>query len=122
MVACNWYFKAEGLATRGLSGHGCSDGFSFAGVIFFFSSACCSGVSTSFSLAAMASWSSFIFALFCSSLSEVSETTAWRLVLASARMSLTFAFRSEEHTSELQSHSDIVCRLLLEKKKQNTIR
>src|SRR5438034_5933696 len=26
--------------------------------------------------------------------------------------------RSEEHTSELQSHSDIVCRLLLEKKKQ----
>src|SRR5260221_1939765 len=27
--------------------------------------------------------------------------------------------RSEEHTSELQSHSDIVCRLLLEKKKHN---
>src|SRR5260221_4027077 len=25
-------------------------------------------------------------------------------------------YRSEEHTSELQSHSDIVCRLLLEKK------
>src|SRR5438132_4690494 len=25
--------------------------------------------------------------------------------------------RSEEHTSELQSHSDVVCRLLLEKKK-----
>src|SRR5438034_4317291 len=25
-------------------------------------------------------------------------------------------FRSEEHTSELQSHSDLVCRLLLEKK------
>ena len=25
--------------------------------------------------------------------------------------------RSEEHTSELQSHHDIVCRLLLEKKK-----
>src|SRR5437773_6463354 len=37
----------------------------------------------------------------------------------------TFAFhggvrrtRSEEHTSELQSHHDLVCRLLLEKKKQ----
>src|SRR5437588_6269390 len=29
--------------------------------------------------------------------------------------------RSEEHTSELQSHSDLVCRLLLEKKKK-TIR
>src|SRR5437588_8236395 len=27
-------------------------------------------------------------------------------------------FRSEEHTSELQSHSDLVCRLLLEKKKK----
>src|SRR5438034_4878874 len=29
----------------------------------------------------------------------------------------TFVRRSEEHTSELQSHSDLVCRLLLEKKK-----
>src|SRR5436190_6235205 len=29
-----------------------------------------------------------------------------------------FADRSEEHTSELQSHSDLVCRLLLEKKKK----
>src|SRR5260221_9465883 len=28
--------------------------------------------------------------------------------------------RSEEHTSELQSHSDLVCRLLLEKKKNWT--
>src|SRR5947207_11843786 len=28
--------------------------------------------------------------------------------------------RSEEHTSELQSHSDLVCRLLLEKKKEQT--
>src|SRR5947207_11441543 len=30
-------------------------------------------------------------------------------------------FRSEEHTSELQSHSDLVCRLLLEKKKEKII-
>src|SRR5437588_8666270 len=29
--------------------------------------------------------------------------------------------RSEEHTSELQSHSDLVCRLLLEKKKKYKI-
>src|SRR2546428_6179651 len=29
------------------------------------------------------------------------------------------AERSEEHTSELQSRSDLVCRLLLEKKKKN---
>src|SRR5437773_7771552 len=28
--------------------------------------------------------------------------------------------RSEEHTSELQSHHDLVCRLLLEKKKKQT--
>src|SRR5438034_8135567 len=30
--------------------------------------------------------------------------------------------RSEEHTSELQSHSDLVCRRLLEKKKQSQVR
>src|SRR5437773_8144255 len=30
--------------------------------------------------------------------------------------------RSEEHTSELQSHHDLVCRLLLEKKKKKKIR
>src|SRR5438067_3413047 len=30
------------------------------------------------------------------------------------------AVRSEEHTSELQSRFDLVCRLLLEKKKQNS--
>src|SRR2546430_10917582 len=29
-------------------------------------------------------------------------------------------FRSEEHTSELQSQSNLVCRLLLEKKKKTT--
>src|SRR5438034_8738365 len=29
--------------------------------------------------------------------------------------------RSEEHTSELQSHSDLVCRLLLEKKKKHAV-
>src|SRR2546421_8538641 len=31
-----------------------------------------------------------------------------------------FRMRSEEHTSELQSRSDLVCRLLLEKKKTRT--
>src|SRR5260221_13389092 len=29
------------------------------------------------------------------------------------------SYRSEEHTSELQSHSDLVCRLLLEKKRRS---
>src|SRR5260221_6785818 len=33
------------------------------------------------------------------------------------RIRMTEPVRSEEHTSELQSHSDLVCRLLLEKKK-----
>src|SRR5258707_5837838 len=32
----------------------------------------------------------------------------------------SFAARSEEHTSELQSRQYLVCRLLLEKKKKNT--
>src|SRR5215204_4646624 len=31
---------------------------------------------------------------------------------------MSLGHRSEEHTSELQSHSDLVCRLLLEKKKK----
>src|SRR5206468_4634209 len=33
------------------------------------------------------------------------------------RADLVVRYRSEEHTSELQSRSDLVCRLLLEKKK-----
>src|SRR5206468_11205001 len=35
---------------------------------------------------------------------------------------LSSARRSEEHTSELQSRSDLVCRLLLEKKKKINLR
>src|SRR5260370_42690164 len=45
------------------------------------------------------------------------------VVSASLRTSVSFARfssfqRSEEHTSELQSHLNLVCRLLLEKKKK----
>src|SRR5438874_3448552 len=40
----------------------------------------------------------------------------WRDV-AAARELATESLRSEEHTSELQSRRDLVCRLLLEKKK-----
>src|SRR6266540_6813136 len=36
--------------------------------------------------------------------------------LTQSSNTLMFASRSEEHTSELQSHHDLVCRLLLEKK------
>src|SRR5438132_2893281 len=35
-----------------------------------------------------------------------------------ATFRITLVLRSEEHTSELQSHSDLVCRLLLEKKNE----
>src|SRR2546430_10079859 len=38
---------------------------------------------------------------------------------ASTRRCAHFAPRSEEHTSELQSQSNLVCRLLLEKKKKS---
>src|SRR2546430_8555603 len=43
-------------------------------------------------------------------------------ILAGARnrAGLEHATRSEEHTSELQSQSNLVCRLLLEKKKSTT--
>src|SRR5438874_9744230 len=43
---------------------------------------------------------------------------AWSQVLASRRHSTIRSSRSEEHTSELQSRRDLVCRLLLEKKKE----
>src|SRR5260221_9784542 len=47
---------------------------------------------------------------------------AWHLArnLPRTRASTAIYLRSEEHTSELQSHSDLVCRLLLEKKKKST--
>src|SRR3712207_7026747 len=45
-------------------------------------------------------------------------TPAPRLV---GRLPKIRAARSEEHTSELQSRQYLVCRLLLEKKKKNTI-
>src|SRR5260221_10517798 len=32
-----------------------------------------------------------------------------------------FCLKKKEHTSELQSHSDLVCRLLLEKKKKHML-
>src|SRR5260370_678396 len=42
-------------------------------------------------------------------------------VLVSERSVVVILDRSEEHTSELQSHLNLVCRLLLEKKKNITI-
>src|SRR5438270_12006049 len=40
------------------------------------------------------------------------------LRLSVARRRIALARRSEEHTSELQSQSNLVCRLVLEKKKR----
>src|SRR5205085_5838977 len=45
-------------------------------------------------------------------ISMPSSASAWR----SARPNVSPSVRSEEHTSELQSQSNLVCRLLLEKK------
>src|SRR5699024_12844100 len=48
--------------------------------------------------------------------STSSETLIW-LSGTSSKVELTTSTRSEEHTSELQSRFDLVCRLLLEKNK-----
>src|SRR5260221_7037253 len=45
----------------------------------------------------------------------------WRARGSGNRPARLAEWRSEEHTSELQSHSDLVCRLLLEKKKKHEL-
>src|SRR2546430_10521505 len=55
-------------------------------------------------------------ALTCATVPGVSRTNAG---FASRSGLVRSDSRSEEHTSELQSQSNLVCRLLLEKKKQN---
>src|SRR2546427_6972944 len=45
------------------------------------------------------------------------RTTSTPSAAPTARTASTSSSRSEEHTSELQSQSNLVCRLLLEKKK-----
>src|SRR5690554_7568965 len=47
---------------------------------------------------------------------------AWAILMAEDRLEAFAADRSEEHTSELQSRPHLVCRLLLEKKKNKTQR
>src|SRR5206468_9348800 len=58
------------------------------------------------------------------STSFISSGTAYRAGLAGCaprrRSGPSSRCRSEEHTSELQSRSDLVCRLLLEKKKKDS--
>src|SRR2546430_6632897 len=55
---------------------------------------------------------------FSSATSGVVKSTT---TSASPRTSWRARSRSEEHTSELQSQSNLVCRLLLEKKKKNLL-
>src|SRR3954462_11275620 len=47
-----------------------------------------------------------------------SASTTKRELLPARRLPLQLVTRSEEHTSELQSHDNLVCRLLLEKTKR----
>src|SRR5688572_31612020 len=56
-------------------------------------------------------------ALFAGRVPSESAPVARRLAAAG-----TLMLRSEEHTSELQSQSNLVCRLLLEKKKKTTLK
>src|SRR5438132_11211324 len=50
--------------------------------------------------------------------SQSAAITASHTYTAGGTDTVRVTVRSEEHTSELQSHSDLVCRLLLEKKKK----
>src|SRR2546430_13179409 len=52
---------------------------------------------------------------------NLEEAVSWRAQIARILPhDLDSQLRSEEHTSELQSQSNLVCRLLLEKKKKTT--
>src|SRR5882762_9128279 len=49
-------------------------------------------------------------------------TTSRMAATTSSGAASSMLWRSEEHTSELQSHLNLVCRLLLEKKKKKSLR
>src|SRR5690606_40506031 len=53
--------------------------------------------------------------------SRISETPEWKRVgrIVDATFNANWAEESEEHTSELQSRENLVCRLLLEKKTED---
>src|SRR5690554_7502791 len=57
---------------------------------------------------------SFFWAIGMNHFMEIAKMRAGRMIWAK----LLKQFRSEEHTSELQSRPHLVCRLLLEKKKK----
>src|SRR2546428_8984981 len=53
-------------------------------------------------------------------LREIGDRRLKHIVPKRRDLAIGGCWRSEEHTSELQSRSDLVCRLLLEKKKKRT--
>src|SRR2546430_4096687 len=59
--------------------------------------------------------------LFRSARTRSSRTSSGPTPTSSAPPPVSSPRRSEEHTSELQSQSNLVCRLLLEKKKKKQI-
>src|SRR2546430_6981994 len=66
------------------------------------------------------SWQRFLVVCVCLAISALYELIEWWTALLSgdAAIMSSYKARSEEHTSELQSQSNLVCRLLLEKKKE----
>src|SRR5690242_20994447 len=74
---------------------------------------------------AMGMWANAFFAstapIFCSTDSGSVSATCSTSTSAPGTSRAPAKFRSEEHTSELQSHVNLVCRLLLEKKNHNVL-
>src|SRR5260370_32211937 len=60
-------------------------------------------------------------AAWCDELASWRHPEAWDMLMFGLRLAPACKLRSEEHTSELQSHLNLVCRLLLEKKKTRAI-
>src|SRR2546430_11239239 len=68
-----------------------------------------------------------LFRSLCVDMSTIDPAASRRVAEAATKRGVRFidapvSGRSEEHTSELQSQSNLVCRLLLEKKKDNDAR
>src|SRR5260370_29890716 len=58
--------------------------------------------------------------LFRSVFAPVGRASSQEIINGLPKWGNALMIRSEEHTSELQSHLNLVCRLLLEKKKETT--
>src|SRR2546427_200725 len=81
------------------------------GAIFFSEMSASKDKEQSDSLISLLFWLVFLYAGFCFIL------VYWLPVISKIKQNPAYR-RSEEHTSELQSQSNLVCRLLLEKKKK----